>query len=110
MLEDLRSAWRRDPALYGARLPEVLMYQGLEGLDSATVATRLARGYGIGVRDGLFCAHPLTRQMLARAPVALPGTAVRASLGLGTTTADVDRLLAALAEIVRAGRVALPDQ
>ncbi len=32
MLEDLRTACRRDPALYGARLPEVLLYQGLWAL------------------------------------------------------------------------------
>ncbi len=81
----------------------------VEGLDSATIATRLSSGYGIGVRDGLFCAHPLTRQLLARASVALPDTAVRASLGLGTTTVEVDRLVAALAEIVGSARCCSPS-
>jgi selenocysteine lyase/cysteine desulfurase len=71
----------------------------VEGMESATVAARLSSGHGIGVRDGLFCAHPLTRELLARAPVALPRTAVRASLGLGTTTDDVDRLVAGVAAI-----------
>jgi selenocysteine lyase/cysteine desulfurase len=87
-------------ALFGPDHPRVgIVSFAVEGLDSATVAARLSSGYGIGVRDGLFCAHPLTRQLLAHAPVTLPNTAVRASLGLGTTVADVDRLLAALAEI-----------
>jgi selenocysteine lyase/cysteine desulfurase len=72
------------------------------GLDSAYVSAHLARA-GVGVRDGLFCAHPLVRRLLleaaARAGRPLAGTAVRASLGLGSTAADVDRLLAALAEL-----------
>jgi selenocysteine lyase/cysteine desulfurase len=73
----------------------------VEGLDSADVAARLSTGYGIGVRDGLFCAHPLTRHLLSRGPVRLPRTAVRASLGLGTTADEVDRLVAAVAEVCR---------
>ena len=87
--------------LFGPRHPRVgIVSFVVEGQDSATVAARLSTGYGIGVRDGLFCAHPLTRDLLARTPVATAGTAVRASLGLGTTAADVERLLHALAEIV----------
>ena len=69
----------------------------VEGQESPRVAARLSAEYGIGVRDGLFCAHPLTRHLLATA--SLPGTAVRASLGLGTTSDDVDRLVGALADI-----------
>jgi len=88
-------------ALFGPDHPRVgIVSFAVEGLDSAVVAARLSSGYGIGVRDGLFCAHPLTRHLLARAPVALPATAVRASLGLGTIAVEVDRLLAALAESV----------
>ena len=95
-------------ALFGPDHPRVgIVSFAVEGLDSATVASRLSSGYGIGVRDGLFCAHPLARHLLTQAPVALPGTAVRASLGLGTTTAEVDRLITALAEIV--GRTAGPE-
>ena len=71
----------------------------VEGQESAWVAARLSAGYGIGVRDGLFCAHPLTRHLLTRAGKSLPGTAVRASLGLGTTSDDVDRLVGAVADI-----------
>jgi selenocysteine lyase/cysteine desulfurase len=75
------------------------------GLDSAEVARRLADEHGIGVRDGLFCAHPLTRQLLAAAPGRRPATAVRASLGAGTTDEHIDRLTAAVAQIAaRSGR------
>jgi len=70
------------------------------GHDSAAVARYLAREHGIGVRDGLFCAHPLVRRLLyeaaARLGRPLPPTAVRASIGLGTTVEDIDRLVTAL--------------
>jgi selenocysteine lyase/cysteine desulfurase len=89
-------------SLFGPAHPRVgIVSFAVEGVDSATVAARLSSRYGIGVRDGLFCAHPLTRRLLAGASVPLPPTAVRASLGIGTTEADVDRLVAALAEVVR---------
>ncbi|BCJ66089.1 aminotransferase class V-fold PLP-dependent enzyme [Polymorphospora rubra] len=70
------------------------------GRDSAVVAAELATA-GIGVRDGLFCAHPLTRRLIAEAAARRgwrnpPATALRASIGLGSTTEHVDRLLAAL--------------
>ena len=74
------------------------------GRDSADVAARLAAEHHIGVRDGLFCAHPLARRLLGEAAGRtgrrdLPPTALRASIGLGSTAAQVDRLLAALAEL-----------
>ncbi|MFE9200909.1 aminotransferase class V-fold PLP-dependent enzyme [Micromonospora sp. NPDC007230] len=74
------------------------------GRDSAEVAAHLADQHRIGVRDGLFCAHPLARRLLAEAAARsgrrdLPPTALRASLGLGTTPADVDALLTALATL-----------
>jgi selenocysteine lyase/cysteine desulfurase len=81
------------------------------------LAAVLSAEHAIGVRHGCFCAHPLMTHLLAvpeheskhlhtelragRRPE-LPG-AVRASLGLGATAADVDRLLAALQEIARHG-------
>jgi serine O-acetyltransferase len=43
MLEDLRSAWQRDPALYGVRLLELLLYQGLWALWGYRLAHRLYR-------------------------------------------------------------------
>ncbi|MFG1916370.1 aminotransferase class V-fold PLP-dependent enzyme [Micromonospora sp. NPDC048898] len=74
------------------------------GWDSADVAARLASEHRIGVRDGLFCAHPLARRLLTEAAGRsgrrdLPPTALRASIGLGSTVDQVDRLLAALAEL-----------
>jgi selenocysteine lyase/cysteine desulfurase len=72
------------------------------GLDSDVLAAALSAEYGIGVRDGLFCAHPLTRRLL-RSTAGLPRTAVRASIGLGTTEAEVDRLVGAVAELAARG-------
>jgi selenocysteine lyase/cysteine desulfurase len=73
------------------------------GRDSAEVAAWLGREHGIGVRDGLFCAHPLTRHLLAQAErrtrLSLPATALRASIGLGTQDEHVDRLAVALADV-----------
>ncbi|MEO3928231.1 aminotransferase class V-fold PLP-dependent enzyme [Micromonosporaceae bacterium B7E4] len=74
------------------------------GRDSATVAADLAQHWQIGLRDGLFCAHPLARRLLTEAATRsgrrdLPPTALRASIGLGSTAAEVDRLLTALSAI-----------
>ncbi len=76
----------------------------LAGRDSAKVAAHLAREHRIGVRDGLFCAHPFARRLLTEASARsgrrdLPATALRASIGLGSTEEHVDRLLAALAAL-----------
>ena len=75
------------------------------GHDSAAVARYLAREHGIGVRDGLFCAHPLVRRLLHEAATRLgrplPPTAVRVSIGIGTTVEDIDRLVAALSGLNR---------
>jgi selenocysteine lyase/cysteine desulfurase len=67
------------------------------GADPGLVAAYLSAEHGIGVRDGRFCAHPL----LAR--LGVPEGALRASVGVGTTRADVDRLLAALDAFLSAG-------
>ncbi|WP_159841872.1 aminotransferase class V-fold PLP-dependent enzyme [Nocardia sp. CY41] len=60
------------------------------------VAAYLSAEHGIGVRDGRFCAHPLLTRL------GLDG-ALRASIGLGTTSADVDRLIEAIATLARTG-------
>jgi selenocysteine lyase/cysteine desulfurase len=70
---------------------------GIDGFEPGEIAAYLSAEHGIGVRDGRFCAHPL----LSR--VGLPGGAVRASLGLGSSSADVDRLLTALRQLVADG-------
>lgn len=86
----------------------------VESVGHALVAARLSAEHAIGVRHGCFCAHPYLLRLLGlddaevrayRDAVlrgdrrSIPG-AVRASAGLSTTAADVDRFLAALAEIV----------
>jgi selenocysteine lyase/cysteine desulfurase len=89
----------------------------LAGYRDPLLAAILSAEHGIGVRHGCFCAHPLMTHLLGvrdrdarrlhdelragREPQ-LPG-AVRASLGLGTTAGDVDRLVAALHEIAAHG-------
>ena len=82
------------------------------GRESAEVAAALGRR-DIGVRDGLFCAHPLARRLLGEAAqregwASAPATALRASIGLGTTEAEVDAFLTALAEIVASAPGATP--
>jgi selenocysteine lyase/cysteine desulfurase len=68
------------------------------GYDAGLVAAYLSAEHGIGVRDGRFCAHPL----LGRWPVGQDG-AVRASFGVGSSTADVDRLLGAIDRLLATG-------
>jgi selenocysteine lyase/cysteine desulfurase len=74
----------------------------MAGRDPSDVAAYLAREHGIGVRDGLFCAHPLARRLIgeaaARAGRALSPSALRASIGIGSTEEHVDRLITALGE------------
>lgn len=69
----------------------------LDDLPSGLVAAALSAEYGIGVRDGRFCAHPLLDRLTGGRD------AVRASLGLRTGTEDVDRLVTALVRLVRRG-------
>ncbi len=85
----------------------------VDGVPHALVAARLSAEHGIGVRHGCFCAHPYLLRLLDLQPQEVadyraavlrgdrrrvPG-AVRASAGLSTTAADVDRLLGAVAGI-----------
>jgi selenocysteine lyase/cysteine desulfurase len=89
----------------------------LAGYRHPLLAAVLSAEHAIAVRHGCFCAHPLITRLLGlpepeiqrlRAAIragerpALPG-AVRASLGLGATDADVDRLTGALADIAARG-------
>jgi len=85
----------------------------LPGVPHALVASRLSNEFGIGVRSGCFCAHPLLMRLLrfdeeqtrsyreqvrAGEHQLLPG-AVRASAGLGTQLRDIAALGAALRTI-----------
>ncbi len=72
----------------------------LSGWSHALLAAVLSAEYGIGVRDGAFCAHPLLRELTDGEAA---GGAVRASIGIGTRAADIDRLLEAIAHISRNG-------
>lgn len=89
----------------------------LEGHPHGRVAAALSCEHGIGVRHGCFCAHLLVRDLLgisaaesrqaadtlrSGGTIELPG-AVRASIGIGTTVADLDRLRDALLELTTQG-------
>ncbi len=65
--------------------------------DAGLVAAYLSAEHGIGVRDGRFCAHPLLAHLGAS------HGAVRASIGAGTTSEHVDRLVAAVAAYLAEG-------
>lgn len=87
-------------SLWGPGQPRVgITAFTVDGWEASAVARALSEDYGIGVRDGRFCAHLLVDRLAGQG-----GTAVRASIGLGTTDEHVDRLLAALAVLSGAGR------
>ncbi|WP_251152584.1 aminotransferase class V-fold PLP-dependent enzyme [Cellulosimicrobium sp. Marseille-Q4280] len=67
------------------------------GHDPGLVAAYLSAEHGIGVRDGRFCAHPL----LAR--LGHDAGAIRASVGVGTSGAEVARLVDAVRAYVEEG-------
>ena len=69
----------------------------LEGVDSRLFALYLSAEWGIGVRDGKFCAHPL----LAR--LGVTSAALRASVGIGSSAQDVELLLTATAAFIAEG-------
>lgn len=69
----------------------------LDGHDPGLIAAYLSAEHGIGVRDGKFCAHPLLSRL------GCAGGAVRVSVGLGSSSADVDALLTGLRRLVESG-------
>ncbi|WP_329458254.1 aminotransferase class V-fold PLP-dependent enzyme [Streptomyces sp. NBC_01497] len=75
----------------------------VEGRDSAAFAAELSDRYGIGVRDGLFCAHPLVRLLTGGDDDAVCGggplNAVRVSFGAGTPEEHVERFVTAVREL-----------
>jgi selenocysteine lyase/cysteine desulfurase len=68
----------------------------VDGYSASQVAGFLSAEHGIGVRDGRFCAHPLLARLGTE-------TAVRASVGLGSSLADIEALLTAVSVLVAAG-------
>jgi selenocysteine lyase/cysteine desulfurase len=107
LLAHLRAGLRGVPgavevSLFGPASPRVgIVSLALPGHDPSRVADRLAADHGVGVRAGQFCAHPLIRHLTGRAGIAACGDTpglLRASFGLGTTTDDLDRFVAGLAQ------------
>ncbi|MEU1124932.1 aminotransferase class V-fold PLP-dependent enzyme, partial [Streptomyces sp. NPDC005899] len=104
-------------SLFGDDAPRVgVISFVVEGWNSSHFAAALSAEYGIGVRDGLFCAHPLVRTLLGAeaqdpgecgAPDAEPGerslNAIRVSFGAGTPDEHIERFLGAVRELVRTG-------
>ncbi|WP_328772221.1 aminotransferase class V-fold PLP-dependent enzyme [Streptomyces sp. NBC_00286] len=104
-------------SLFGDDAPRVgVISFVVEGWNSSHFAAALSAEYGIGVRDGLFCAHPLVRTLLGSdpqsqgecgAPEAAPGekslNAIRVSFGAGTPDEHVERFVQAVKELVRDG-------
>ncbi|MEV6808315.1 aminotransferase class V-fold PLP-dependent enzyme [Streptomyces sp. NPDC051132] len=104
-------------SLFGDDAPRVgVISFVVEGWNSSHFAAALSAEYGIGVRDGLFCAHPLVRTLLGSdpqtqgecgAPEAAPGekslNAIRVSFGAGTPDEHVERFVTAVRELVRDG-------
>ncbi|WP_040792507.1 aminotransferase class V-fold PLP-dependent enzyme [Nocardia paucivorans] len=102
LTERLRSGLREIPSV---RLLRIWSDSGedvgivaftVDGFEAGRVAAYLSAEHGIGVRDGRFCAHPLLTRLGVDA-------ALRASIGLGTTADDVDRLIHAVAALVAQG-------
>ncbi|MFJ9768875.1 aminotransferase class V-fold PLP-dependent enzyme [Streptomyces erythrochromogenes] len=104
-------------SLFGDDAPRVgVISFVVDGWNSSHFAAALSAEYGIGVRDGLFCAHPLVRTLLGSepqaqgecgAPEAAPGerslNAIRVSFGAGTPDEHVERFVRAVKELVTDG-------
>ncbi|QOV38876.1 aminotransferase class V-fold PLP-dependent enzyme [Streptomyces ferrugineus] len=104
-------------SLFGDEAPRVgVISFVVDGWNSSHFAAALSAEYGIGVRDGLFCAHPLVRTLLGSdpqsqgecgAPEAAPGekslNAIRVSFGAGTPDEHVERFVHAVRELVADG-------
>ncbi|MEV4258739.1 aminotransferase class V-fold PLP-dependent enzyme, partial [Spirillospora sp. NPDC049652] len=136
LLARLRSGLARIPGvreltLWGDRSPRVgIVSFVVDGWEARDLALALSDRYGIGVRDGKFCAHPFVRHLLGASGASGgtgeagktsqdggtgrvgesgagegcaegQGSAVRASFGIGTTEAHVDRLVEAVATLAR---------
>ncbi|UGY90929.1 aminotransferase class V-fold PLP-dependent enzyme [Streptomyces gobiensis] len=95
-------------SLFGDDAPRVgVLSFVVAGWNSSQFAAALSAEHGIGVRDGLFCAHPLLRVLLG-AEEDGPGEcgsssldAIRVSFGVGTPDEHIDRFLGAVRQLVR---------
>lgn len=108
---ELYRLWTRDHPRIG------VVPFNLAGYPYAQLAAILSAEHAVGVRHGCFCAHPMMvrllqvsrkrsdhirAQLVAGRSVKVPG-AVRASMGLGTSWADISRLLNALKMVAQHG-------
>ncbi|MFJ3926339.1 aminotransferase class V-fold PLP-dependent enzyme [Streptomyces sp. NPDC090022] len=91
----------------GDRVP-VLTFV-VDGMQSLALAESLSEEYGIGVRAGLFCAHPLMHRLLdgdatcaaaSQGCEKAPVNAVRVSFGAGTPDEHVSRFVNGLRELI----------
>lgn len=93
----------RELSLWGPDHPRVgIVSFVVDGFTAREVAEALSGEYGIGVRDGKFCAHPFVRHLLGGGEGGCEdgtASAVRASIGIGTSDEHVDRLIGALREL-----------
>ncbi len=107
-----------DVTLYGPDPAEVprtgTITFNIKGFDHGLTAAALNDYHNIQVRNGCFCAHPYVRELLkkemwemdidpdapnAEADVERKRGMARASLGLYTTRADIDALVAAVRDL-----------
>ncbi len=101
-------------SLFGDDAPRVgVLSFVVDGWNSSHFAAALSAEYGIGVRDGLFCAHPLVRTLLD-GDRDQPGecgapdegqslNAIRVSFGAGTPDEHIERFVRAVRELVANG-------
>jgi selenocysteine lyase/cysteine desulfurase len=75
----------------------------LPGRDPQRIAAWLSAEHGIGVRHGRFCAHQLVSVLVPQDDGTGAPQALRASMGVGSTAGDVDRLIEALRELAVTG-------
>ena len=108
-------------SMWGGGHPRVgIVAFTVDGWDARELAETLSREYGIGVRDGRFCAHLLVGHLLGSPEAAGCGApsvgcgapsvpaAVRVSFGVGSADEHIDRLLAAIAALAAYDAVRRP--
>jgi len=115
-MEGVRLYGLKDPELRRDRLGVVSSFTA-EGFSHAELAAVLGYEWGVGVRNGCFCAQPYVRELLGISPeqareimqklaagdhASVPGL-VRVSLGVYNTEEEVDYFLQALQSILRDG-------
>ncbi len=112
-VDGLRVYGDDDPARAASRLGVIPF--NLDKLSHFLVAAILGTEFGIGVRNGCFCAHPyllhlleaskddiqrMKADMLGKRKTSMPGM-VRVSFGMYNTAAEVDELIGALCAIAQ---------